>query len=140
MTGYLSQQQVDTLLTKPCREYDGRLNHDGYARVRKDGRQVMLHRWAWEQVNGPIPEGMEIDHLCRNRACSEVTHLEVVTHEENVRRSRVGQYLAERTACKSGHPYTPGNTRRDSKGARVCRECARTAAREHYRRKAGWYS
>ncbi len=68
---------------------------------------------------GSIPAGLEIDHLCRNRGCVNPTHLEVVSHAENMRRS--GQ---AKTHCKYGHEYTPENTRRDSKGRRSCKTCA----------------
>lgn len=68
--------------TTPCHIYQGSLNHAGYGRV--FGGQA--HRVAWERVHGPIPEGLEPDHLCRVRACINVEHLELVTRAENCRR------------------------------------------------------
>lgn len=58
----------------------------GYGRIWADGRCQMVHRVAWESANSPIPENMQIDHLCRNRACFNVEHLEVVTKAENLSR------------------------------------------------------
>jgi hypothetical protein len=60
---------------------------DGYGRFRFEGRQVMAYRWSYEQENGPVPEGLELDHLCRTRLCVRPDHLEAVTPSENVRRA-----------------------------------------------------
>jgi len=59
---------------------------DGYTRVRRNGRLCLGHVWFWEELHGPVPDGFELDHLCRNRGCVNPAHLEKVTHEENVRR------------------------------------------------------
>jgi hypothetical protein len=56
--------------------------------VRRDGRLCLGHVWFWEELHGPVPDGFELDHLCRNRGCVNPDHLEVVTHEENVWRIR----------------------------------------------------
>ena len=67
---------------------DGHRNHDGYIRVldkprSEGGRLVMLHRLEWEKVNGPIPDGHNINHKCKNRECANVNHLEVLTLSEH---------------------------------------------------------
>jgi len=88
---------------------------------------VLAHRYAYELAYGPIPEGMVIDHLCRNRACVNVVHLEVVTNEENLRRG-LGYALQNgmRDHCRNGHLYDEANTYTDPKGGVRCRTCART--------------
>lgn len=69
----------------PCHIADG-AREDGYARVTVDGKRVVAHRAAYERDVGPIPEGLEPDHLCRQRDCVRTDHLELVTHAENCRR------------------------------------------------------
>lgn len=111
-----------------CWEWTASLDRDGYGRISAGGTgrsPLAAHRVAYELLVGPIPEGMEIDHLCRNRACVNPLHLEAVTAKVNVERSA----LAAKTHCKRGHSYTPENTawRKPSAarphGYRVCRTC-----------------
>jgi hypothetical protein len=80
----------------------------------------MAHRWSYEYHVGPIPEGLDIDHLCRNRACVNPEHLEPVTRAENIRRA-----AQVKTHCPSGHEYTEENTYiRPGTIHRKCRACA----------------
>lgn len=116
-------------------------NGEGYGTIRnpKDQRKILAHRAAWELKNGPIPQGLHIDHLCRNHACINPDHMEPVTLGENVRRGIGGALLKERLAaithCPQGHAYAGENLRlkTDKHGIvrRSCRACARieTAAR-----------
>lgn len=70
-----------------CWVWQGHVGGCGYGRTVRDGRAVYVHRFMWELVHGRVPEGLELDHLCRNRLCMNPDHLEVVTHRENMRRS-----------------------------------------------------
>jgi hypothetical protein len=71
-----------------CWVYTGKLMRDGYAKLCRNGKSHLAHRYAYTRLVGPIGEGMTLDHLCRNRACANPVHLEPVTLLENVRRAR----------------------------------------------------
>lgn len=98
--------------------------NSGYGRIKVVGRVMVAHRFAWEVLRGPIPQGMQLDHLCRNRRCVNPEHLEVVTPRTNVLRGEtiVAANYAK-THCHHGHPLNGANlfVRRD--GRRRCRTC-----------------
>ena len=99
-----------------------------------DGTAKKAHRVSWELLVGPIPEGLELDHLCRNHGCVNPDHLEPVTHAVNVRRGRGGTSWAQKKHCPQGHPYDDANTYL-YRGRRSCRECSRQKCLRQYRRR-----
>lgn len=74
-----------------CWEWQRGLSDYGYGRVRLGHRRAFAHVIGWEQMRGPVPEGLELDHLCRNSRCWNPDHLEPVTHQENMRRSALSK-------------------------------------------------
>jgi len=125
-----------------CWPFLGYLNPSGYGRYRgADRRGVQAHRQAYEDRVGPIPAGLTLDHLCRNRACANPAHLEPVTQRENVLRGDgESSKNARRTHCIHGHEFTPENTARfayapRSRHCRACRaERSRTLIRDPNRK------
>lgn len=114
--------------TDGCWEWTAYRNAFGHGRFRLGGRLLLAHRVSYEMMVGPIPEGLQIDHVCRNPPCVNPAHLEPVTHQENVRRGMVGKLNsanAAKTHCPRGHEYNCTNTYTRRSGARVCRACAR---------------
>lgn len=109
----------------------------GYARLCWNAKKVYAHRIAYQLLVGPIPEGMQLDHLCRNRRCVNPDHLEPVTHAENVRRGLSGAYLRARTHCPKGHPYDQANTYVSNSGSRNCRACHSASSHSRWLRVRG---
>jgi len=102
---------------------------NGYGRICIGGSRIAsTHRVVYEALVGRIPVGMEIDHLCRNRACCNPLHLEPVSHRENALRGARSQTDHSITHCPRGHEYTPENVRLKN-GWRVCRQCGRDDSR-----------
>jgi len=69
-----------------CWVWVGRLNDHGYGEFKQNGVKHRAHRWIYQVVNGDLPRDIVLDHLCRNRACVRLSHLEATTAEENIRR------------------------------------------------------
>lgn len=115
-----------------CWVWEGATTQAGYGSFTvRPGKSARAHRFAYELQHGPIPIGLEIDHLCRNRGCVNPRHMEVVTRSENIRRSlpfnvTLGEHNAAKTHCPQGHPYSDENTYR-YEGRRFCRKCRREA-------------
>jgi hypothetical protein len=107
----------------------------GYGMVQHEGKPVYVHRLMYEWFTGPIPDGMELDHLCRVKHCAAPAHLEAVPHAENIRRGETGRHNAVKTHCPQGHPYDEANAAINNRGSRYCRRCKRERDKESYERK-----
>ncbi len=103
----------------------------GYGSVFHERKTKRVHRVVWQLNRGPIPTGLELDHLCRNRRCCNPDHLEPVTRSENALRSPLVRRPPLKTHCPQGHEYSPENTLvRKNGGGRTCRICARAHGRK----------
>lgn len=134
-----------------CWLWTGARSKAGYGQFRPvcSGKSHATHRYAYELLVGPIPDGLTLDHLCHNadnscrggsdcphRACVWPDHLEPATRGENVLRG-VGlpAQNARKTHCVRGHPFNLANTYRAANGYRMCRACCRIRARRRARQK-----
>lgn len=115
-----------------CWEWQRSMNSYGYGRIRlwsvaeQRSPTRSAHRAVYEMLRGPVPAGLELDHLCRNRACVRPSHLEPVTRRENLMRSAgLPAQNAGKTHCKRGHEFAGGNLRVARDGSRHCRTCRR---------------
>lgn len=123
-------QNLDSGLTDAnCWTWRGKYIHNGYGQMwqKRIRKSVYAHRYAYEQFVGPIPDGLQLDHLCRNRGCVNPAHLEPATNRVNVLRGMGPTALnARKTHCKRGHPLVPENLyilAGPSRGGYVSREC-----------------
>jgi hypothetical protein len=122
----------DRFLTKVKRQGDGcwlwtaSLNVNGYAQFWNGKRMYPAHRFAYERLVGSVPDGLQLDHLCRVRHCVNPDHLEPVTNRENVLRGKTGRL---KTHCAKGHPWIPENLYvAPGSGRKFCRMCVRQRA------------
>ena len=109
----------------PCIIFAGTLSDQGYGRVYfGHGKWRRAHVIEWEKVNGPVPIGLQLDHLCRNRGCINLEHLELVTSKENTLRG-IGPTAqnARKNFCKRGHALIFENVQIKRGRNRSCREC-----------------
>lgn len=120
------------------------VNKDGYGKLKKNRKSLIAHRFTYEQLVGPIPAGLEIDHLCTNKSCVNPAHLEPVPTKVNIERmhkrrpeakTRLGRIARERrdarTHCPQGHPYSGDNLRIAPSGQQVCKTCTRENMRRY---------
>jgi hypothetical protein len=116
-----------------CIESKKGITTNGYSRIRINNKNVQAHRWAWELVNGQIPEDFVIDHICRNRKCVLPEHLRMITQQENI---MAGLHnIDNRSHCNQGHPFVKENIMIRKSGKRECAECNRIRARANYTKK-----
>lgn len=114
-----------------CWEWLASRDPNGYGHFNVKPRvPALAHRLAFEFLRGPIPKGLQIDHLCRVRHCVNPFHLEPVTRRENILRGESpAADHARKTHCPKGHPYDEANTYRTNSGGRLCRACHRDGER-----------
>lgn len=136
------RDRVATDFSSECWVWE-HFSYRGYGRVFEPNfrtKNQSPHVVAYIYRYGSIPVGLELDHTCRNKLCWNPSHLEPVTHAENMRRAESGQ--AKKTHCPRGHEYTPENTqiKKLSYGrglARACRQCGREECSRRRARLAG---
>lgn len=110
-----------------CWLWIGRLTK-GYGRFEVDERNFLPHRWIYQQLRGPIPDGLVIDHLCEVTRCVNPRHCRPDTSRANtLYGSNPAARHARQKACSKGHPFTKENTRTRIRGGRECRTCRREA-------------
>lgn len=120
--------------TETCWLWTGKLTKKGYARYGLHKPNSYAHIASYEEVNGVVPEGLELDHLCRVRHCVNPSHLEAVTHLENIRRGKSpSAFHRVKSHCYKGHPFNSDNTIVNEKGWRVCITCKRESGRQRMR-------
>ena len=147
----LRERLLSRLVIDPesgCLLWTGSLDDGGYGRIGVGRLPRQVHRVMWEMFEGPIPEGLHLDHVrargCTNRHCASIAHLEPVTPRENLMRGTSPSALNARAEyCRpGGHEYTEENTYWDPNGGRQCRKCIlghtkqRTARRRALRESA----
>lgn len=119
---------------KPCAIWLGGVDRDGYGKSSYDGKFKRAHRLVWELTNGPIEDGAEIDHLCKQPSCIEITHLEPVTRRTNWERSDCPSSISRRkNECYAGHDLDEHGYVNPNTGVRSCRKCKREWQREYRR-------
>lgn len=130
------QQHTDPRLSTPCEIATQKPTTAGYALIYLGGtpRYMCGHKAAYLAAGGEIPDGYELDHLCSNKPCRNTSHLDPVTHQENLRRASARGELSRRTYCKRGHPYDYVTVNHGGRQP-ICRACRRVTNLAGYHRR-----
>lgn len=127
-------QKVELVPFTTCWIWTGACVGNGYGitKLPKSRTMQVAHRAIYERIIGEIPKNLELDHLCRNRFCVNPSHLEPVTHMENLNRAGIieklkiiGESRKDKTHCKRGHEFSGGNLSRQKNGSRLCLACVK---------------
>ncbi|MDP9114728.1 MAG: HNH endonuclease [Acidobacteriota bacterium] len=116
-----------------CVIWTGPVNDHGYGVFNANGKSHLAHRFSYEAKVRQVPDGLELDHLCRVRRCVNEDHLEPVTNAENVRRGDAGKFHSAKAHCPQRHPYA-GDNLIVKDGKRQCRACRILADKVRYER------
>lgn len=120
-------RKIERIPFSGCWIWLGALTKKGYGVLTRGTRErhkaLAAHRYFYALYRGSIPDGLQLDHLCRVRCCVNPWHLEAVSLQENVARSRVGEPQRKRTHCPRGHAYAGYNLTYNTRGSRICRTC-----------------
>lgn len=120
-----------------CITYKVNISDQGYGRISLNSKTYKAHRIVYKLFKGALSKHLEIDHLCRNRACINPEHLEQVTHKINVLRGEsTNAKNARKTHCKRGHVLKGRNVYIvNKKGHRSCNTCKKAYSKNYYRNK-----
>lgn len=125
------ESKIERIPIAGCWMWTGAGDKKGYGRINIDGKIRLTHRVYYEIMVGKVPDGLELDHLCRNPSCCNPSHLEPVTRKVNTDRGLCAEAHRKRKSlirfCKNGHDYTEENTYVDKRGRRSCKECMKLA-------------
>lgn len=118
-----------------CWLWFGATAGNGYGSFYNGDRMVSAHSFSYLHNVGQVPNGLELDHLCRQRCCVNPDHLEPVTRRENTKRGIAGHHMRGKSQCDRGHPFDESNTHWRPDGRRTCKKC-KSAARSKRRLRA----
>ena len=122
----LKFKRLSLQMESGCIEWQGWICPKGYSVIRFKSERHYAHRWIWEHTFGKIKKGLQLDHLCRNRKCVNLAHLEPVTPRINTMRGFSFSALnSKKTHCWRGHPFNEENTSINRSSARECLICRR---------------
>jgi hypothetical protein len=120
-----------------CWRWTGYVGPGGYGSINVERTPRPVHRISYELAYGPVPAGLQLDHLCRNRACANPLHLEAVTQQVNILRGIGGINTRSKTHCPHGHPYSGSNLMFTRDGRRRCRKCKNDDSLRRWRQAHG---